>query len=70
MEFHCHGDWFDPNKYLILYTFLGAGKLILFIQILQKECDRQTRKLVEQFKNKRDFDLRVSTYTNIIRHFD
>ena len=38
----------------------GAGKLIIFVQILQKECDRETRKLVELFKNKRDFDLRVS----------
>ena len=31
------------------------------VKILQKECDRQSRKIIEQFRNKRDFDQRVSS---------
>ena len=38
----------------------GAGKLTIMVKILQKECDRQSRKIVEQFRNKRDFDQRVN----------
>ncbi|KAL4234686.1 Golgi transport complex subunit 4 [Mactra antiquata] len=43
----------------LVETYYGAGRLVILVKILQKECDRQTRKLVEEFRNKRDFDLRV-----------
>ncbi|XP_060563239.1 conserved oligomeric Golgi complex subunit 4-like isoform X2 [Ruditapes philippinarum] len=43
----------------LVETYYGAGKLIMLLSILQKECDRQTRKLVKEFRNKRDFDQRV-----------
>ena len=39
------------------------------VKILQKECDRQSRKVVEQFRNKRDFDQRVSGNQDICYKF-
>ncbi|XP_053401877.1 conserved oligomeric Golgi complex subunit 4-like [Mercenaria mercenaria] len=43
----------------LVETYYGAGRLIMLVSILQKECDRQTRRLVKEFRNKRDFDLRL-----------
>ncbi|XP_052232014.1 conserved oligomeric Golgi complex subunit 4-like isoform X2 [Dreissena polymorpha] len=43
----------------LVETYYGHGQLLILVKLLQKECDRQTRKIIEQFKNKRDFDLRV-----------
>ena len=50
---------------MLLY-YVGAGRLITLVKILQKECDRQSRKVIEQFRNKRDFDQRVSGNTRIV----
>ncbi|XP_052818537.1 conserved oligomeric Golgi complex subunit 4-like [Mya arenaria] len=43
----------------LVESYYGHGQLFTLVKILQKECDRRTRKIIEQFKNKRDFDLRV-----------
>ncbi|KAL5021531.1 hypothetical protein ScPMuIL_000686 [Solemya velum] len=43
----------------LVETYYGPGKLITLLKILQKECDRQVRKIVEKFKDKREFDLRL-----------
>lgn len=34
---------------------LGHGWLLKFAQGLQKECDRQSRKIIEEFKSTRKF---------------
>ena len=34
--------------------------MFLMMQSLQKECDRQARKIIEHFKKARDFDQKVS----------
>ena len=34
----------------------GPGRLFTLMKILQTECDRQSRKIIEKFKHKRDFD--------------
>ena len=37
----------------------GIGKLMVMIEYLQKECDRQARKVLEKFKEVREFDKKV-----------
>jgi len=39
--------------------YYGPGKLFLFLQILQAECDRQARKIFENFKNRRGYDAKM-----------
>ncbi|XP_064640478.1 conserved oligomeric Golgi complex subunit 4-like [Lineus longissimus] len=43
----------------LVETFYGPGRIITMMQYIQKECDRQTRKIVEAFKKNRDFDRKV-----------
>ena len=38
----------------------GPGKLIIIMKLLQKECDRQSRKIIEHFKRQREYDKMVS----------
>ena len=40
----------------LIETYFGSGKLFSLMKILQKECDRQARQILEKFKLKRDFD--------------
>lgn len=40
----------------LIETYFGSGKLFSLMKILQKECDRQVRQILEKFKLKRDFD--------------
>lgn len=40
----------DQNQPLI-ETFFGPGYLIVVVKILQKECDRLSRKILEEFRN-------------------
>ena len=46
---------------LFIYCFHqpGPGRMITMMQAIQKECDRQARKIIEHFKKHRDFDRRV-----------
>ncbi|KAL3859523.1 hypothetical protein ACJMK2_009739 [Sinanodonta woodiana] len=37
----------------------GSGRLFTLLKIIQKECDRQSRKILGEFKSKRDFDSRL-----------
>lgn len=41
----------------------GPGKLFLLLTTLQKECDRQSRKIFEHFKTHRDYQAKVKTVT-------
>ncbi|XP_067651434.1 conserved oligomeric Golgi complex subunit 4-like [Haliotis asinina] len=43
----------------LVETYYGPGKLLILLKILQKECDRQSRKIVEQFKSKREHEHKV-----------
>ncbi|XP_076448808.1 conserved oligomeric Golgi complex subunit 4-like [Babylonia areolata] len=40
----------------LVETYYGPGQLFPMLQILQKECDRQTRKILENFKSRRQYD--------------
>ncbi|VDI53366.1 conserved oligomeric Golgi complex subunit 4 [Mytilus galloprovincialis] len=40
----------------IIETYYGAGRLFTLLKILQVECDRQSRQILQQFKSKRNFD--------------
>ena len=44
----------------MIIFFLGPGKIFTMMQQLQKECDRQARKILEHFKRNRDFDHKVN----------
>ena len=46
----------------------GPGQLFPMLQILQKECDRQTRKIVEQFKSRRQYDNLVGSVSHSCSH--
>lgn len=55
--------------YLFLtYIFLGAGRLFTLLKILQVECDRQSRQILQQFKSKRNFDHVVSSINKVSVH--
>ncbi|XP_005110245.2 conserved oligomeric Golgi complex subunit 4 [Aplysia californica] len=43
----------------LVETYYGPGKLFLFLQILQNECDRQARKVFENFKNHRGYQAKM-----------
>ncbi|XP_048748000.1 conserved oligomeric Golgi complex subunit 4-like isoform X2 [Ostrea edulis] len=43
----------------LVETYFGSGRLFYLMKILQKECDRQARQILEKFKLKRDFDSMV-----------
>ncbi|XP_041375070.1 conserved oligomeric Golgi complex subunit 4-like [Gigantopelta aegis] len=40
----------------LVETYYGPGKLIIIMRLLQKECDRQSRKIIEHFKRQREYD--------------
>lgn len=39
--------------------YTGPGRMFVMMQLLQKECDRQSRKVLIQFRNNREFDEKV-----------
>ena len=59
-------------EYISMYIqfvqyFAGPGRLFTLMKILQTECDRQSRKIIEKFKHKRDFDSVVRGTDGLIR---
>ena len=47
--------------FIYIYQIIsGPGKLITMLTQLQRESDRQARKIIEKFKQFRDFDRKVS----------
>lgn len=48
----------------LVETYYGPGRIIVMMEALQKECDRQARKIIENFKITRGFDKRV----NLVQH--
>ncbi|RUS70593.1 hypothetical protein EGW08_021639, partial [Elysia chlorotica] len=45
------------------FVFSGPGRLFSLLNILQRECDRQARKIFESFKSQRDYSSKV-----LLRH--
>ncbi|GAB1597611.1 conserved oligomeric Golgi complex subunit 4-like [Argonauta hians] len=43
----------------LVETYYGPGKLDIILMLLQKECDRQARMTIKEFKKRRDFDYKV-----------
>ncbi|BFZ13048.1 hypothetical protein BsWGS_16086 [Bradybaena similaris] len=43
----------------LVETYYGPGKLFQLLRILQKECDRQARKIFESFKTHREYNMKV-----------
>ncbi|XP_015922764.1 conserved oligomeric Golgi complex subunit 4 [Parasteatoda tepidariorum] len=44
----------------LVETYYGPGKLFSVIEIIQKECDRQIKRVLEEFKMQRDFNKKAS----------
>ena len=44
----------------ILSVVPGPGKMMLMIQHIQKECDRQVRNIIVHFKKNRDFERKAN----------
>ncbi|CAG5130857.1 unnamed protein product [Candidula unifasciata] len=43
----------------LVETYYGPGRLFQLLHILQKECDRQARKIFESFKTHREYNIKV-----------
>ncbi|GFO20693.1 conserved oligomeric Golgi complex subunit 4 [Plakobranchus ocellatus] len=43
----------------LVETYYGPGRLFSLLSILQRECDRQARKIFESFKGQRDYHSKV-----------
>ncbi|GFR59083.1 conserved oligomeric Golgi complex subunit 4 [Elysia marginata] len=43
----------------LVETYYGPGRLFSLLSILQRECDRQARKIFESFKTQRDYSSKV-----------
>lgn len=57
----------------LIETYYGPGHLIIVIRVLQRECDRQSRKILEEFRNETNLQqvakiVRQSTHLPIITH--
>ena len=45
------------DKYVYFET--GPGRMLTMMEFLQRECDRQARKILEYFKKNREFDMKA-----------
>ncbi|RWS13176.1 conserved oligomeric Golgi complex subunit 4-like protein [Dinothrombium tinctorium] len=45
----------------LVETYYGHGNLIIVIEVLQKECDRRAKKIIEDFKNSKNFSQIISS---------
>lgn len=52
----------------LIETYYGPGKLFSVIEILQKECDRQVRKILDDFKTNRQFLKKANTVQQILKN--
>lgn len=43
----------------LVETYYGPGKLDIMLILLQKECDRQSRLTIKEFKKRREFDYKI-----------
>lgn len=43
----------------LVETYYGPGRMLTFVVLLQKECDRQTRSVIDHFKKNREFEAKV-----------
>ncbi|XP_022912920.1 conserved oligomeric Golgi complex subunit 4 [Onthophagus taurus] len=51
----------------LIETYYGPGKLLSAVKILQKECDKQTKRIVGEFLKNRNVNKRISQITEISR---
>lgn len=51
----------------IIETYYGPGRLLTSITILQKECDRQIKKIVAEFMKHRNISKKVQTINDYLR---
>ena len=40
-------------------SVVGPGRMLTMMEFLQRECDRQARKILEHFKKHREFDMKA-----------
>ena len=53
------GSAFKQLSWRYFVCFAGIGKMIIMMEYLQKECDRQARKVIAKFKENREFEKKV-----------
>ncbi|XP_067931489.1 conserved oligomeric Golgi complex subunit 4-like isoform X2 [Watersipora subatra] len=52
----------------LIETKYGHGWMFTFAKSIQKECDRQSRKIMEEFRNRRKFDSIISSIQEGLTH--
>ncbi|XP_023216827.1 conserved oligomeric Golgi complex subunit 4-like [Centruroides sculpturatus] len=52
----------------LIETYYGPGRLFSVIEILQKECDRQVKKILDDFKTSRQFLKKANTVQQILKN--
>ncbi|KAI4494357.1 hypothetical protein M0802_009040 [Mischocyttarus mexicanus] len=51
----------------IIETYYGPGRLLMTVSILQKECDRQVKKIVAEFMKQRSISKKVQMINEYVR---
>lgn len=51
----------------LIETYYGPGRLLSVVNILQEECDRQTRRILIEFNKSRQISKKISHITEISR---
>ncbi|KAG7204148.1 hypothetical protein KM043_001990 [Ampulex compressa] len=51
----------------IIETYYGPGRLSMTVSILQKECDRQVKKIIVEFMNHRSISKKIQTINDYLR---
>ncbi|XP_076331924.1 conserved oligomeric Golgi complex subunit 4 [Tachypleus tridentatus] len=52
----------------LVETYYGHGRLLSVIEILQKECDRQVKKILDDFKLNRNFETKAAVVAKLVEN--
>uniref|UniRef100_T1J554 Conserved oligomeric Golgi complex subunit 4 n=1 Tax=Strigamia maritima TaxID=126957 RepID=T1J554_STRMM len=52
----------------LVETYYGHGQLLTVVEMLQKECDRQLRRIIEEFKRVRNFEQKTFLVQQLLTH--
>lgn len=51
----------------LIETYYGPGRLLSAVEILQKECDLQTKRIISEFGRVRQIDKKISQINELMR---
>ncbi|KAI0235623.1 Conserved oligomeric Golgi complex subunit 4 [Lamellibrachia satsuma] len=52
----------------LVETYYGPGRMFTMMQYLQKECDRQSRKIIDHFRKQRNLELKLQQVQQSLFH--